>query len=144
APTVAPSDRRGVVGRAVVDDDDLRLLALRQDAVDRLGEVVRLLVARDDDADAWHAEGALLTRLYLAARRAQWPGTRSRRVRPGSRGPPGISCARRGRVEAARILVQPFQEDLVADPSHSPRRGRARIAGPSGCGVCGGRAGRRR
>ena len=46
---------RRVVGRAVVDDDDLEvLLGLREDAVEAFGEPAAAVVGRDDDRDGRH------------------------------------------------------------------------------------------
>lgn len=52
-----------VVGRSVVDDDDLdEWIVLVQDAFQRLGEVLRVVVRRDDDADQRPARRIVLLR----------------------------------------------------------------------------------
>jgi hypothetical protein len=50
---LAPDDRRRLVGRPVVDDDQLEITeALRENAVDRGLQVAGPVVRGDDDADA--------------------------------------------------------------------------------------------
>jgi hypothetical protein len=65
-----PGDLRRGVGRGVVGDDDLDLLAVgragRIDAVEQAGEELRLVVGRNDQADAWvgHCCGEKLVTVY--------------------------------------------------------------------------------
>src|SRR5579871_6463583 len=55
-------DRLGVVGRAIVDDDDLiRQDGLRADAGDGIGDVPAIVVGRDDDADRGHPPAGAAT-----------------------------------------------------------------------------------
>src|ERR1041385_757368 len=49
---IAPDDLGGIIGRTIIDDDDfMAAVGLSEHAFDGLGEISRMVVGRDDDAD---------------------------------------------------------------------------------------------